>query len=72
MTLLTKPPENVLMQLLYSNCVPKLTYGTAIRDLSAAEKHRYNVAVNDAIRAIFRFRYGKVSISYANFFTMTP
>ena len=45
------------MQLLYSNCVPKLTYGAAIRDLSATEKHRYNVAVNNAIRAIFRFRY---------------
>ena len=57
MTVLKKPPETVLMQLLYTNCVPKLTYGAAIRDLSAAEKHRFNVAVNNAIRAIFKFRY---------------
>ena len=45
------------MQLLYSNCVPKLTYGAAVRDLTAAEKHKYNVAVNNAARRIFRFRY---------------
>ena len=49
--------ENVRMQLLYSNCVPKLTYGAAVRDLTAAEKHQYNVAVNNAARRIFRFRY---------------
>ena len=43
------------MQLLYSNCVPKLTYGAAVKDLSAAEKHKYNVAVNNAVRRIFGF-----------------
>ena len=57
MTLLTKPKENVMMQLLYSNCVPKLTYGAAVKDLTAAEKHQYNVAVNNAARRIFKFRY---------------
>ena len=57
MTIISKPTENVLMQLLYSNCVPKLTYGAAVRDLSAAEKQQYNVAVNNAVRRIFRFRY---------------
>ena len=46
-----------MMQLLYSNCVPKLTYGAAVKDLTAAEKHQYNVAVNNAARRIFRFRY---------------
>ena len=51
-----KPKENVMMQLLYSNCVPKLTYGAAIKDLNAAEKQQYNVAINNAIRRIFRFR----------------
>ena len=44
------------MQLLYSNCVPKLTYGAAVKDLTAAEKHQYNVAVNNAVRRIFGFR----------------
>ena len=45
------------MQLLYSNCVPRLTYGAAVKDLSASEKHQYNVAVNNAVRRIFGFRY---------------
>ena len=44
------------MQLLYSNCVPKLTYGAAVKDLSATDKHKYNVAVNNAVRRIFGFR----------------
>ena len=52
-----KPKENVLMQLLFSNCVPKLTYGAAVKDLNATEKNRYNVALNNAIRRIFGFRH---------------
>ena len=56
LSVLKRPRENVSMQLLYSNCVPKLTYGAAVRDLSAAEKHQYNVAVNNAVRRIFGFR----------------
>ena len=40
MTVSTRPPESVLTQLLYSTCVPILTYGAAIKDLSAGEKHR--------------------------------
>ena len=57
MTLMTRPSENVLMQLLYSNCVPKLSYGAAVKDLTATDKHQYNVAVNNAVRRIFGFRY---------------
>ena len=52
-----RPKENILMQLLYSNCVPKLTYGAAVKDLNAAETQQYNVAVNNAIRRIFCSRY---------------
>ena len=44
------------MQLLYSNCVPKLTYGAAVKDYNASEKQQLNVAVNNAIRRIFGFR----------------
>ena len=51
-----KPRENVLMQLLYSNCVPKLTHGAAVKDLSSSEKNQLNVAVNNAVRRIFGFR----------------
>ena len=53
---MTKPKENVLMQLLFSNCVPRLTYGAAVKDLSASEKQQVNVAVNNGIRRIFKFR----------------
>ena len=56
LTSVQKPKENILMQLLYSNCVPKLTYGAAIKDLTAAEANQFNVAVNNAIRRIFGFR----------------
>ena len=45
------------MQLLYSNCVPKLTYGAEVKTLNSLEMNRYNVALNSAIRRIFGFRY---------------
>ena len=45
------------MQLLYANCVPKLTHGAAVKDLTSAERNQYNVAVNNAIRRIFGFRF---------------
>ena len=35
---LSRPRENVLLQLLYSNCIPRLTYGAAIKDLTAKKK----------------------------------
>ena len=44
------------MKLLYSNCVPILTYGAAVKDLTAKEKHQLNIALNNAIRRIFTFR----------------
>ena len=56
LTCLSKPKENVQLQLLFSNCVPKLTYGAAEKELTASEKHRFNVAVNNAIRRIFGFK----------------
>ena len=52
-----KPNENVLMQLLYSNCVPKLTFGAEVKELSSSEINQFNVAVNTAVRRIFGFRY---------------
>ena len=56
LTCMTSPRENVLLQLLYTNCVPRLTYGAAVKDLSASEKQQLNVAVNNAVRRIFGFR----------------
>merc|ERR1711911_109336 len=51
-----KPRENVLMQLLFSNCVPKLTFGAAVKDVNASEMNQFNVALNNAMRRIFGFR----------------
>ena len=53
---MSRPKEHVQLQLLFSNCVPKLTYGAAVKDFSATEKQRYNVALNNAIRRVFGFR----------------
>ena len=58
----SKPKENVLMHLLYSDCLPKLTYGSAVKDLNASEKHQLNFALNNAIRRIFGFRLSTCQI----------
>ena len=50
-----KPDQHVLMRLLFSNCVPIITYGCAVKDFSAADINRCHVAVNNAIRKIFSF-----------------
>ena len=44
------------MQLLYANCVPKLTFGSEITELNASQMNQYNVALNTAVRRIFGFR----------------
>ena len=44
------------IQLLYSNCVPRLTYGSEVKVITASEKQRLNVALNNAVRRIFGFR----------------
>ena len=51
-----KPKEHVLMQLLYSNCVPKLTFGAPVKELNSSEMNQYNVAFNTAVRRIFGFQ----------------
>ena len=50
-----KPSNDVLMKLLYSNCVPIITYASAIREFNAADMYRCHVAVNNAIRKVFSF-----------------
>ena len=44
------------MQLLYTNCVPILTYGCAVKEFSAKEMTNCTVALNDAIRKIVSFK----------------
>ena len=50
-----KPSNDVLMKLLYTNCVPIITYASAVREFKAADMYRLHVAVNNAIRKIFSF-----------------
>ena len=49
------PSENVLMKLLYSVCVPIITYAFDVIVLHHKERQSLHVAVNDAIRKIFSY-----------------
>ena len=55
MNVLKKPSEQVLLQLLYTNCVPILTYACEVKSFTGREMTRYDVALNDCIRKIFSF-----------------
>ena len=50
-----RPNELVLMKLLYSVCVPSLTYCAEVKDLSSSDMHACNVALNNSIRHIFSY-----------------
>ena len=50
-----KPSNDILMKVLYSNCVPIITYASAVREFSSNDMRRCHVAVNNAIRKIFSF-----------------
>ena len=43
------------MNLLYSNCVPCLTYAAEVVDYRSSEMNSLKVALNDAIRRIFSY-----------------
>ena len=53
---LRKPNELVQMNLLYTNCVPCLTYCAEVKHLSSTDMHKCNVALNDSIRRIYSFQ----------------
>ena len=50
-----KPDERVLLRLLYSNCVPIVTYACSVKEFSSSDMYKCHVAVNNAIRRIFSF-----------------
>ena len=47
--------EHTLLLLLYTNCVPILTYACSIKQYSASDMSDCNVAMNNAFRRIFGF-----------------
>ena len=50
-----RPNDLVLMKLLYTKCVPILTYCAEVRVHTGNVTNSYNVALNDAIRRIFSY-----------------
>ena len=50
-----RPSEQVLLKLLYSICVPNLTYACEVATYNSREKESLHVALNDAIRRIFGY-----------------
>ena len=55
LNVLNGPSEDVQMRLLYSICVPCLTYACDVVDYSCKDKQSLHVALNDAIRKIFGY-----------------
>ena len=50
-----KPDKTVLLKLIYTNCVPIISYACAVREFNAADMNRCHVAINNVIRKIFSF-----------------
>ena len=47
--------EEVMMKLLYTNCIPILSYGSQVKQYDSKDTHEVSVAVNDCIRKIFGY-----------------
>ena len=56
LNVLSGADEVIQMKLLFSNCIPIITYGCSIKEFSASEMSQCNVSINNAIRKIFTFR----------------
>ena len=65
-----RPSENILMKLLYSTCVPVMTYTCEANIFTAKQTNCLNVALNDSIRRIFGYnrwesiRYLRLTMGY--------
>ena len=65
-----KPSENILMKLLYSTCVPVMTYTCEANIFTAKQINCLNVALNDSIHRIFGYnrwesiRYLRLTMGY--------
>ena len=55
LNVLNRPSEDVQLRLLYSICVPNLTYACDVVDYHSKDKQSLHVALNDAIRKIFGY-----------------
>ena len=63
---------NVLMHLIYTNCVPIVTWGIGVQNYFQCEMQQLKTAVNGAIKRIFRCQWIEVpqhraSLGYPRF-----
>ena len=56
LSVLTDAHEHTLLQLVYTNCVPILTYASAVKLLSSEDMLYCNKAMNDVLRKVFGFK----------------
>ena len=52
---MNKPSDAILLHLVYTNCVPILTYGCAVKEYPSREMTDCNTALNNVIRRIFSY-----------------
>ena len=50
-----RPSDEILLRLLYSNCVPVLTYASAVKEYPSRQMQDCNTALNNALRFIFGY-----------------
>ena len=55
LNVIKKPDDITQMHLLFANCVPFLSYVSAVKEYPSWEMLDCNTAVNDAIRKVFSF-----------------
>ena len=55
LNVLTDAHEHVLMSLLYTNCIPIISYACSMKEYSSSDMTNCNTAINNVIRKIFGF-----------------
>ena len=50
-----KPSEEIMLQLLYSCCIPILSYASAVKEYPSRQLQDCTTAINDALRLIFGY-----------------
>ena len=55
LNVLTDAHEHVLMNLLYTNCIPIISYACSVKQYSSSDMTDCNTAINTVIRKIFGF-----------------
>ena len=64
---INKPSEEVLIHLLYSCCIPILSYSSAVKDYSSHQMQDCTTAMNDSLRLIFGFNRWESVRSFESF-----